>query len=164
MMKHTCLLVLAAVGVNTNKTKGIRKFGSLQLANHQFTYSEILDMTNNFERVIGRGGFGTVYHGYLNNIQVAVKMLSESSSQGYKEFQAEVSAGFFPSLQKYFVWVFWFGLIISFRLNFWWEFTIETWQVLLGIARKTVTWGSYTNTWLMETYRGISQVHSFTWN
>nr|XP_048319484.1 probable LRR receptor-like serine/threonine-protein kinase At1g05700 [Ziziphus jujuba var. spinosa] len=78
------------VGVNTNKTKGIRKFGSLQLANHQFTYSEILDMTNNFERVIGRGGFGTVYHGYLNNIQVAVKMLSESSSQGYKEFQAEV--------------------------------------------------------------------------
>ena len=73
-----------------NKTKAMRKIGSLEPANHQFTYSEILEITNNFERVIGKGGFGTVYHGYLNDTQVAVKMLSESSVQGYKEFQAEV--------------------------------------------------------------------------
>jgi len=47
-------------------------------------------MTNNFERVIGEGGFGVVYHGYLNDSeQVAVKVLSPSSSQGYKEFKAE---------------------------------------------------------------------------
>ncbi|KAJ0008323.1 hypothetical protein Pint_30158 [Pistacia integerrima] len=32
--------------------------------------------------------FTTVYHGYLDNTQVAVKMLSASSAQGYKEFQA----------------------------------------------------------------------------
>ncbi|CAA7017672.1 unnamed protein product [Microthlaspi erraticum] len=48
-------------------------------------------MTNNFERAIGEGGFGTVYHGSLNDIeQVAVKVLSHSSTQGYKEFKAEV--------------------------------------------------------------------------
>uniref|UniRef100_A0A7N0TW17 Protein kinase domain-containing protein n=1 Tax=Kalanchoe fedtschenkoi TaxID=63787 RepID=A0A7N0TW17_KALFE len=62
---------------------------TLEPGNHHFTYSQVLTMTRNFERVIGKGGFGTVYHGDLNGTQVAVKMLSASSSQGYKEFQAE---------------------------------------------------------------------------
>ncbi|KAM7468946.1 hypothetical protein LguiA_007129 [Lonicera macranthoides] len=48
-------------------------------------------MTNNFQRVFGKGGFGTVYHGYHGATQVAVKMLSPSSIQGYKEFQSEAS-------------------------------------------------------------------------
>ncbi|KAF2301071.1 hypothetical protein GH714_019884 [Hevea brasiliensis] len=56
----------------------------------QFTYPEVLEITNNFGRALGRGGFGTVYHGYLDDIEVAVKTLSPSSVQGYKEFQAEV--------------------------------------------------------------------------
>ncbi|KAH9665610.1 protein kinase domain-containing protein [Citrus sinensis] len=57
----------------------------------QFAYSEIQKITNNFERVLGKGGFGEVYHGSLDdNQQVAVKMLSSSSAQGYKEFHAEV--------------------------------------------------------------------------
>lgn len=47
-------------------------------------------MTNNFQVVLGKGGFGVVCHGLLNNEQVAVKVLSHSSSQGYKEFKAEV--------------------------------------------------------------------------
>lgn len=47
-------------------------------------------MTNNFQKVIGVGGFGTVYYGLFEDTQVAVKMLSPSSSQGYKEFKAEV--------------------------------------------------------------------------
>ncbi|XP_038896111.1 putative leucine-rich repeat receptor-like protein kinase At2g19210 [Benincasa hispida] len=55
----------------------------------KFTYSEILSITNNFERVIGKGGFGTVYHGYLHSIQVSVKMLSPASVQGYRQFQEE---------------------------------------------------------------------------
>ena len=34
-----------------------------------------------------------VYHGFVNGTeQVAVKILSHSSSQGYKEFKAEVSS------------------------------------------------------------------------
>ena len=67
-----------------------KKEGMLETKNQQFTYSEVLSITNNFEKVIGKGGFGTVYHGYVGDTQVAVKMLSPSSTQGYKEFQAEV--------------------------------------------------------------------------
>jgi hypothetical protein len=44
----------------------------------------------NFGRILGKGGFGTVNHGYLNDTQAAVKMLTPSSVQGYKEFEAEV--------------------------------------------------------------------------
>ncbi|XP_010420548.1 PREDICTED: receptor-like protein kinase At3g21340 [Camelina sativa] len=59
--------------------------------NKRFTYSEVVTMTKNFARVLGKGGFGMVYHGTVNGTeQVAVKMLSHSSSQGYKEFKAEV--------------------------------------------------------------------------
>ncbi|KAG4400778.1 hypothetical protein GLYMA_07G127100v4 [Glycine max] len=58
--------------------------------NWQYSYSEVLDITNNFEMAIGKGGFGTVYCGKMKDgKQVAVKMLSPSSSQGPKEFQTE---------------------------------------------------------------------------
>lgn len=48
-------------------------------------------MTNNLKEEIGRGGFGAVFLGYLENESpVAVKMRSKTSSQGDKEFLAEV--------------------------------------------------------------------------
>ena len=57
----------------------------------RFTYSEVQEMTNNFDKALGEGGFGVVYHGFVNVIeQVAVKLQSQSSSQGYKHFKAEV--------------------------------------------------------------------------
>ncbi|GLU22333.1 hypothetical protein SLE2022_384180 [Rubroshorea leprosula] len=63
---------------------------SMKLKNRTFTYSQIANITSNFTTVIGEGGFGKVYLGTLNDgSQVAVKVLSSSSKQGYKEFQAE---------------------------------------------------------------------------
>ncbi|KAJ7963127.1 protein kinase family protein [Quillaja saponaria] len=64
---------------------------SLESEKRQYTYSDLVKITNNFERVIGKGGFGAVYHGYIDDTQVAVKMLSPSSVQGYQQFLAEVN-------------------------------------------------------------------------
>ncbi|VVA99585.1 unnamed protein product [Arabis nemorensis] len=64
--------------------------GPLDTTKRYYKYSKVVKVTNNFERILGQGGFGIVYHGVLNDDQVAVKILSESSAQGYKEFRAEV--------------------------------------------------------------------------
>ena len=51
----------------------------------------MVQITDNLKTVIGEGGFGKVYLGILKDeTQVAVKLLSTSSKQGYKEFRAEV--------------------------------------------------------------------------
>ncbi|CAI9092001.1 OLC1v1027130C1 [Oldenlandia corymbosa var. corymbosa] len=76
------------IGANTNRKDGLSPF--LEPKNLQFNYSDILKMTDNFQRVLGKGGFGTVYHGLTpDGKQVAVKLLSLSSAQGYNEFQTE---------------------------------------------------------------------------
>ncbi|KAL9345283.1 hypothetical protein Peur_062958 [Populus x canadensis] len=55
---------------------------SLKSKNQPFTYIEIVSITNNFQTIIGEGGFGKVYLGNLKNgRQVAVKLLSQSSRQ-----------------------------------------------------------------------------------
>uniref|UniRef100_A0ACD5U0J5 Uncharacterized protein n=1 Tax=Avena sativa TaxID=4498 RepID=A0ACD5U0J5_AVESA len=63
---------------------------SLQLENRRFTYEDLQVITNNFQKVLGQGGFGKVYNGFLEDAtQVAVKLLSHSSIQGVNEFLAE---------------------------------------------------------------------------
>ncbi|KAF6981928.1 hypothetical protein CFC21_000374 [Triticum aestivum] len=58
--------------------------------NRRFTYRELEMITNGFERVLGQGGFGRVYDGFLEDgTQVAVKLRSHSSKQGVKEFLTE---------------------------------------------------------------------------
>ncbi|KAL5203400.1 hypothetical protein ABZP36_014352 [Zizania latifolia] len=67
-----------------------------RLENRRFTHSELQKITNNFQQVLGRGGFGYVYDGFLEDgTQVAVKLRSESSNQGAKEFLAEVIKNLF---------------------------------------------------------------------
>ncbi|KAJ0008128.1 hypothetical protein Pint_29514 [Pistacia integerrima] len=72
------------------ETQLASKYDSFASKNWRFAYSDVIKITKNFATVLGRGGFGTVYHGCIDNIEVAVKMLSPSSAQGYKEFHAEV--------------------------------------------------------------------------
>ena len=67
------------------------KESNIKLNNHQYSYCEVVAITNNFKTIIGEGGFGKVYLGILTDeTQVAVKLHSSSSKQGNKEFRAEV--------------------------------------------------------------------------
>ncbi|KAJ8571121.1 hypothetical protein K7X08_038093 [Anisodus acutangulus] len=60
----------------------------------KFLYSELARCTNNFaqEEMLGQGGFGGVYKGYIRemNSYIAVKRVSRESKQGVKEYASEV--------------------------------------------------------------------------
>lgn len=58
-----------------------------------YTYEEVMEITNGFmrENILGQGGFGAVYKGWLPDGRlVAVKQLKAGSGQGEREFRAEV--------------------------------------------------------------------------
>ncbi|KAJ9129794.1 hypothetical protein P3X46_035242 [Hevea brasiliensis] len=83
------LLCMIAISWRYRRQKAIAE--TQKSKNQTFSYSEIVSITDNFNTTIGGGGFGKVYFGTLKDgTQVAIKLLSQSSKQGYKEFQAEV--------------------------------------------------------------------------
>jgi serine/threonine protein kinase len=61
----------------------------------RFRYGELAEATDNFSdrRKLGEGGFGSVYRGFLKemNLHVAIKRVSKGSKQGRKEYASEVS-------------------------------------------------------------------------
>ncbi|GAA0158872.1 hypothetical protein LIER_15789 [Lithospermum erythrorhizon] len=73
--------------------KHVSSFGDAAAdAAHCFTLSELEEATKNFERKVGSGGFGVVYYGKLNDgKEIAVKVLTNNSFQGKREFSNEVS-------------------------------------------------------------------------
>ena len=85
-----CGLAVVTRTANNSRLPSPRERSNI-FENRQFTYKELKLMTTNFKEEIGRGGFGVVFLGYLENQSpVAVKMRSKTSSQGNKEFLAEV--------------------------------------------------------------------------
>ncbi|KAG2297307.1 hypothetical protein Bca52824_043976 [Brassica carinata] len=62
----------------------------LVLRKRHSTAEEGLHLPPRMAMVNGKGGFGFVYHGTVNGLEVAVKVLSQLSTQGYKQFKAEV--------------------------------------------------------------------------
>ncbi|KAL6611299.1 hypothetical protein ACP70R_039227 [Stipagrostis hirtigluma subsp. patula] len=60
----------------------------------RFRYGELAVATDNFseDRLLGEGGFGSVYRGYLSDmdLHIAVKRVSKGSKQGKKEYASEV--------------------------------------------------------------------------
>lgn len=61
-------------------------------AAHCFTFSELEEASNDFEKKIGSGGYGVVYYGKLKDgREIAVKVLTSNSFQGKREFSNEVT-------------------------------------------------------------------------
>ncbi|EXB24690.1 putative LRR receptor-like serine/threonine-protein kinase [Morus notabilis] len=90
------LIVLIIIWKQTRKKKSEEVILGQQgrhvsIKKSQYSYAEVVEITENFQTEIGKGGFGVVYHGYMKDgTQVAIKRLSPSSSQGPREFQTEV--------------------------------------------------------------------------
>ncbi|XP_022141878.1 probable L-type lectin-domain containing receptor kinase VI.1 [Momordica charantia] len=63
---------------------------------HRFNYRDLYKATNGFKDTeqIGIGGFGSVYRGLLHSTgtEIAVKRVQRNSSQGLKEFAAEIES------------------------------------------------------------------------
>jgi len=84
-----CGLAVVTRTANNSRLPSPRERSNI-FENRQFTYKELKLMTANFKEKIGRGGFGAVFLGYLENgSPIAVKMCSKTS-RGDREFSAEV--------------------------------------------------------------------------
>ncbi|XP_062103262.1 receptor-like protein kinase FERONIA [Humulus lupulus] len=89
--------VKASGHISLTATKSSKTGGSSSLPSDRcryFSLVEVIDATNNFEDIfiIGVGGFGNVYKGYIDNgtTPVAIKRLKSESSQGIQEFKTEI--------------------------------------------------------------------------
>lgn len=80
--------------ITTDFTSTINENLDKEAGPRSFAYRDLEIATNRFsaQRKLGEGGFGAVYRGFLNEIDmlVAVKKLSGASRQGKREFLTEV--------------------------------------------------------------------------
>ncbi|KAK5810338.1 hypothetical protein PVK06_025650 [Gossypium arboreum] len=71
------------------------KVGKAIMRAQLFTFDQVIAATGNFrsDYLLGEGGFGKVYKGFLEdtNEVVAIKQLDQDSLQGSREFAAEFS-------------------------------------------------------------------------
>ncbi|XP_051228366.1 L-type lectin-domain containing receptor kinase SIT2-like [Lolium perenne] len=96
----TTAAVLAAVGVGLLVLRRrlryaeVREDWEVEFGPHRFAFKDLYHATAGFKdkRLLGTGGFGSVYMGLLpgSRSEVAVKRVSHESKQGMKEFIAEV--------------------------------------------------------------------------
>ncbi|PPS16944.1 hypothetical protein GOBAR_AA03634 [Gossypium barbadense] len=90
------VLIILAVAVllkRIKKTKRDDQNNKTHGESLQFGFNAVRVATDNFSdaNLLGRGGFGSVYKGQLEDRRkVAIKRLSESSGQGEQEFKNEV--------------------------------------------------------------------------
>ncbi|XP_023524529.1 TMV resistance protein N-like [Cucurbita pepo subsp. pepo] len=94
------ILVIVGIVVLAFLFRKMRKAESLEDwekdCPHRFSYKDLYTATNGFKdsQQIGIGGFGSVYKGSLRSTgaEIAVKRVKRNSSQGLKEFAAEIES------------------------------------------------------------------------
>ncbi|XVF84984.1 hypothetical protein PTKIN_Ptkin17bG0082500 [Pterospermum kingtungense] len=82
-----------SLGSQRGQNHHVPDSGIIPVSKISFAYEELMEMTKGFTRqnVIGEGGFGCVYKGWMaDGRAVAVKQLKAGSGQGEREFRAEV--------------------------------------------------------------------------
>ncbi|CAL4986885.1 unnamed protein product [Urochloa decumbens] len=83
-------IALLVILCKKRKNRQGRARASNPLESRKFKYKELKVITDDFKNIIGKGGFGLVYIGKLEDgTLVAVKMRSQTSPQGNTEFLAE---------------------------------------------------------------------------
>ncbi|KAE8649333.1 receptor-like protein kinase FERONIA [Cucumis sativus] len=84
----------APYSISTNKSSKTRSSNLPSDLCRYFSLAEIRAATKNFDDIfiIGVGGFGNVYKGYIDDggTQVAIKRLKQGSKQGAHEFKTEI--------------------------------------------------------------------------
>ncbi|KAJ1420261.1 Serine-threonine/tyrosine-protein kinase, catalytic domain [Sesbania bispinosa] len=60
--------------VNSQVEPNTPNESQLESKQRQYTFNDLTIITNNFDRILGRGGFGTVYHGLIDDTQVKLLM------------------------------------------------------------------------------------------
>ncbi|XP_059067363.1 probable LRR receptor-like serine/threonine-protein kinase At1g51810 isoform X2 [Cryptomeria japonica] len=94
LISFTALLIFIKIKSSRKIRKGKTETGHLNLDNfdgcRSFSFIEVRAMTSNFQTEIGKGGYGSVYLGCLQDKDVAVKILSDKSHKGATQFSTEV--------------------------------------------------------------------------
>ncbi|XP_015874037.2 L-type lectin-domain containing receptor kinase SIT1-like [Ziziphus jujuba] len=90
------IFIGAAYFIRKKKYEEVREDWETEYGPQRFSYKNLYIATNGFKEteLLGAGGFGKVYRGTLptSNLQIAVKRVSHDSTQGMKEFIAEISS------------------------------------------------------------------------
>ena len=86
-----CVCICASLSVRTSE-EDEAFLESLSGLPPRFSFKDLDTATKHFSKILGEGGFGTVYEGTLSDgSKVAVKRLGRSTAQGQREFRAEVA-------------------------------------------------------------------------
>ncbi|XP_059071877.1 L-type lectin-domain containing receptor kinase SIT2 [Cryptomeria japonica] len=90
------VLMVAIVWIRRMNNRDVIEDWEVEYWPHRISYKDLRIATKGFseKQVIGFGGFGKVYRGILptNGLQVAVKSIFRETSEGVKEFIAEISS------------------------------------------------------------------------
>nr|XP_048325072.1 L-type lectin-domain containing receptor kinase SIT1-like [Ziziphus jujuba var. spinosa] len=82
--------------IRKKKYEEVREDWETEYGPQRFSYKKLYIATKGFKEteLLGAGGFGKVYRGTLpiSNLQIAVKRVSHDSTQGMKEFVAEIAS------------------------------------------------------------------------